>query len=150
MHTTLPFKMSSSSPYHAEEAASPPKTSPSSSSRQGSPAGDRRQVTFFGDQGTPGLSHYNDLSSSFMSDGSDRERDPNDLLLLRQFEPAYDIQALLRFAGLGHEIENVQYPIFASTGELPQVVDDRFIMGRFSIVEYLRRVCSADGVFWEL
>ena len=61
-------------------------------------------------------------------------------LVLHQFTPAWEVQAYARFARLKLHVENSRYPEFATTGQLPQLRDGNFLIGRHEIVTHLQTV----------
>ncbi|OQR97170.1 hypothetical protein THRCLA_07078 [Thraustotheca clavata] len=58
--------------------------------------------------------------------------------VLLQFMPAWDVQAYLRFAKIGMHIKNAKYPSFEATGELPQLNDGHYLLGKDDIIMHLQ------------
>ncbi len=67
-------------------------------------------------------------------------------IVLQQFQPAWDLQAYLRFAGLSYQLENVAYPSFEASGALPQIKHaDRLVDHRKAMTYLMRVVRKAKG-----
>jgi hypothetical protein len=65
-------------------------------------------------------------------------------LLIRQFQPAIELQCLCLFAGVPYVVESVAYPYVDSTGELPQVIDGGVLVGGEAALEYVRLKCALE------
>lgn len=56
------------------------------------------------------------------------------------------VQAYVRFAKLKLHVQNSKYPEFAATGELPQLRDGNFLVGRHDIISHLQTVRNILGL----
>lgn len=64
------------------------------------------------------------------------------VLHIEQFRPALELQALCRIAGLRYTLTNSRYPLYASTGELPQLRFGTVLTGGRRAATWVREVSS--------
>lgn len=65
-------------------------------------------------------------------------------MVIHQFQPAWDLQAYLRFTSLAYTLHNSSYPSYDSTGLLPQVQHDGRLVGQRKAMDYLRDYAKAS------
>lgn len=68
-----------------------------------------------------------------------------DQLVIRQFFPAYELQALCKFSGIRYTLENCRYPKVESTGMLPQVQHKSVLVGGDAAVQFLRTLTELNA-----
>ncbi|KAI9921335.1 hypothetical protein PsorP6_001802 [Peronosclerospora sorghi] len=59
-------------------------------------------------------------------------------MVLHQFEPAWEVQAYLRVAGIRLHVHNSKYPAYEATGALPQLSDGNFLLPKDEILMHLQ------------
>ena len=72
------------------------------------------------------------------------------VVTLEQWRPAFELQALCRIARVPHHVINSGYPLFVSTGDLPQLRCGSVVLGGARAVDWMRKVgCGEEcSHFW--
>ena len=67
------------------------------------------------------------------------------LMIIRQFYPAYELQALCEFSGTRYTLEQCRYPTVESTGMLPQIQLKGVLLGGDRALHYVRDMTALEA-----
>lgn len=82
---------------------------------------------------------------------TDAIADTTSAVTLHQHAPAYELQAYMRLVGVAYSVINSPHPVYASTGELPQLQQGSVLVGGRRCFAAVRRLGSpaADAAMSE-